>query len=641
MAILTLRELSLSFGGPLLLDRVNLSIEAGERIALLGRNGTGKSSLLKVIAGLIAVDDGECNPVQNLRIAYLSQEVPADIHTSVFDSIAEGLGDTGHKLSEYQRVSQLLSDGHDERLLQQLDRLHHELDDLDAWKLDQRVATMITRMHLDGQASMSALSGGMRRRVWLARELVAQPDLLLLDEPTNHLDIENIIWLEDFLQSFSGTLMIISHDRAFIQNLAGRILELDRGHLTSWDCDFNTYLIRRDQALEAEERQNQLFDKKLAQEEIWIRQGIKARRTRNEGRVRALKKLREERRARRERLGTARLALQEADRSGKLVAEADNISFSYPERRIISGFSTTIVRGDKIGIIGPNGSGKTTLIKLLLGQLQPDSGTVKPGTNLEVAYFDQLRKQLNGELSVIDNVADGSNRVEINGQSRHIIGYLQDFLFTPERARTPVRALSGGERNRLLLAKLFTRPANVLVLDEPTNDLDVETLELLEELLVNFTGTVLLVSHDRMFLNNVITSTYVFDNDGHIYEYVGNYDDARRQHESRGTRAVTEQASARSEPGMRVGTEKPRQKSRKLSYNDQRELDTLPATIEKLETELENLHRQLADPALYKSSADAISSIREQTDGLQKTLETAYQRWEYLEELNQDITSQT
>jgi len=640
MAILTLREVSLSFGGPLLLDRINLSLEAGERIALLGRNGTGKSSLLKVIAGLIAVDDGERNHVQNLRIAYLSQEVPADIDTSVFDTIAEGFGDTGHKLSEYQRVSQQLSQGHDQRLLQQLDRLHHELDELDAWKLDQRVAAMITRMQLDGQAGMPGLSGGMRRRVWLARELIAEPDLLLLDEPTNHLDIENIIWLEKFLQSFSGTLMFISHDRAFVQNLAGRILELDRGQLTSWECDFNTYLIRRDQALEAEERQNQLFDKKLAQEEIWIRQGIKARRTRNEGRVRALKQLREERRARRERLGTARLVVQEGERSGKLVAEVDTISFSFAERHIISGFSTTIMRGDKIGIIGPNGSGKTTLIKLLLGQLRPDTGTVRLGTNLEIAYFDQLRKQLNDELSVIDNVAEGSSRIEINGQSRHIIGYLQDFLFTPERARTPVKALSGGERNRLLLARLFTRPANVLVLDEPTNDLDVETLELLEELLVNFAGTVLLVSHDRMFLNNVITSTLLLD-DGQVYEYIGNYDDALRQHENRESGTASEQKSgAETKPETCTDPVKAQPKSRKLSYKDQRELDALPAKIEQLEAELDNLHQQLADPAFYKSSADAISRAHEQTDALQKTLATAYERWEYLEELNRDISNQ-
>jgi ATP-binding cassette subfamily F protein uup len=639
MALLTLREASLSFGGPLLLDHVNLSIDAGERIALLGRNGSGKSSLLKLIAGQIALDDGERSHVQDLRIAYLSQEVPSDIQASVFDTIAEGLGHIGHLLSEYQLVSRRLSREQDERLLQQLDRLHQELDKLDAWKFDQRVAAMITRMKLDGQAPMSRLSGGMRRRVWLARELIDEPDLLLLDEPTNHLDIDNILWLEEFLQGFNGTLMFISHDRSFVQHLAGRILELDRGRLSSWDCDFHTYLGRREQALEAEERQNRLFDKKLAQEEAWIRQGIKARRTRNEGRVRALQQLREERRARRERQGTARLALQAADRSGKLVAEIDNIRFGCPDRCIVSDLSTTIMRGDKVGIIGPNGSGKTTLIKLLLGQLQPDAGTVKLGSHVEIAYFDQMRGQLDEERSVVDNVAEGSTSIDVNGQSRHVIGYLQDFLFSPDRARTPVKALSGGERNRLLLAKLFTRPANVLVLDEPTNDLDVETLELLEALLVSFAGTIILVSHDRSFLNNVVTSTLLIGNNGQVYEYIGNYDDTIRQHNELKSRTANQQNTAPEAPTTTPGgTGKTRQQPAKLGYKDQRELDALPAKIEQLEAQLEELHRQLADPAFYKSPAEQIAGARERADDLQRELEAAYERWEILEERQQAIS---
>jgi len=630
MGLLTLREASLSFGGPLLLDHANLTIELGERIALLGRNGTGKSSLLKVIAGQIPLDDGELSRVQNLTWAYLSQEVPTTATASVFDTIAEGLGEIGNKLSEFQHISRALAEHHDEKLLEKMGRVQHELDELGAWQLGQRVTTILTRMKLDGQAMMDQLSGGMRRRVWLARELISEPDLLLLDEPTNHLDIANIEWMEEFLYSYKGTLLFISHDRAFVQRLANRIIELDRGQLSSWECDFQTYLVRRAQALEAEITQNKLFDKKLAQEEVWIRQGIKARRTRNEGRVRDLKKLREERSKRRDQLGKARINLQEAERSGKLVAEVDNISFSYSEHRIINGFSTTIMRGDKVAIIGPNGSGKTTLIKLLLGELQPDTGSVRLGTQLDIAYFDQLRNQLNEEATVIDNVGEGSTQITIGNQSKHIIGYLQDFMFMPDRARTPVKALSGGERNRLLLAKLFTKPANILVMDEPTNDLDVETLELLEELLLNFNGTLILVSHDRAFLNNVVTSTLLIDDMGIVHEYVGNYDDCMRQHKDQKNPppAATVNQDA---PAARTTTEKIIKKTSKLSYKNQRELDALPETIELLETELENLHQQLADPDLYKAAADEITTIKQQAEQLQQKLDHAYQRWELLE----------
>jgi len=628
MALLTLREASLSFGGPLLLDHASLTIEQGERIALLGRNGTGKSSLLKVIAGQIPLDDGELSRVQNLSWAYLSQEVPTTATASVFDTIAEGLGEIGSKLSEFQHISQALAEHHDDKLLEKMGRVQHELDELGAWQLDQRVTTMLTRMKLDGQATMDQLSGGMRRRVWLARELIREPDLLLLDEPTNHLDIVNIEWMEEFLHSYKGTLLFISHDRAFVQGLANRIVELDRGQLSSWECDFQTYLIRRAQALEAEVTQNKLFDKKLAQEEIWIRQGIKARRTRNEGRVRDLKKLRQERSKRRDQLGKARINLQEAERSGRLVAEVDNIRFCFPERCIIDGFSTTIMRGDKIAIIGPNGSGKTTLIKLLLGQLQPDSGNVKLGTQLEVAYFDQLRSQLNEEKSVIDNVGEGSTQITIGKQSKHIIGYLQDFMFTPDRARTPVKALSGGERNRLLLAKLFTKPANILVMDEPTNDLDVETLELLEELLLNFNGTLIIVSHDRAFLNNVVTSILIIEDNGIVDEFVGNYDDCMRQRKQK-----TLPPSAPPKNNAKADTVRTTEKVKpaKLSYKDQRELDALPARIEEIETELEDLNQKMSDPELYKESPGTITKIKDRTQALQLELDNAYQRWEALE----------
>lgn len=633
MPLITLRDISLSFGGPLLLDKVNLTVRQGERTALLGRNGSGKSSLLKLLAGIIQADSGEISFSNDLHCAYLSQEVPTNINANVFETVASGLGEIGQKLSDYQKISQSLNGSQDETLLNRLDRLHQELDQADAWQLDQRVQSILSKMHLNGQAQMSKLSGGLRRRVWLAKELIAEPSLLLLDEPTNHLDIENIEWLESFLKSYKGTIIIISHDRAFVQGIATRIIELDRGQLSSWDCNFDTYLIRREHALEAETRQNKLFDKKLSQEESWIRQGIKARRTRNEGRVRALKKLREEHRSRRDQLAKATINIHEAEKSGKIVAEIKNLDFSYGDTKIISDFTTIISRGDKIGIIGPNGAGKTTLIKLLLGYLEPDNGTVKLGTQLEVVFFDQMRDQLNEELSVIENVGEGSTRIEINNQSKHIIGYLQDFLFTPDRAQTPVKALSGGERNRLLLAKLFTKPANVLVLDEPTNDLDVETLELLEELILNFSGTVLIVSHDRAFLNNVITSTFILAPEGMIYEYIGNYDEAIQQFK----RQTRPQVKSDQEDNHSQQTPVSKQpvttmRPKKLSYKEQRELDSLPERIEQLESLQEQLHQQLSDPEFYKSAPDKITQVKEQSRNYQTELESAYQRWEELEE---------
>ncbi|MCG8100371.1 MAG: ATP-binding cassette domain-containing protein, partial [Candidatus Thiodiazotropha taylori] len=499
MPLITLRNLHLSFGDAPLLDGIELSIEKGERIALLGRNGMGKSTLMKVIMGSQQADDGERVVSNGVSVARLIQEVPQDVEGTVFDLVADGIGDLAEKLKTYHRISHRLAEG-DQSLLDSLAKAQHDLEAAGGWQLEQRVETTISRTGLDADAQFSELSGGMKRRVLLAQALVAEPDLLLLDEPTNHLDIEAIDWMENLLLGFSGAVLFVTHDRAFLRRLASRILELDRGELTDWPGDYDNFLRRKEEMLNAEALANARFDKKLAQEEIWIRQGIKARRTRNEGRVRQLKSMRDERSKRRSSMGQVKMQLQSAARSGKLVVEVDDVSYSWEGEPIIRGLSTTIMRGDRVGIIGPNGSGKTTLLNLLLGQLQPAQGQVKLGTQIQVAYFDQLRSQLNESLSVQENVGGGSDKVEIDGKSKHIISYLQDFLFTPERARAPVDALSGGERNRLLLAKLFTKPANVLVLDEPTNDLDIETLELLEELLVSYQGTLLLVSHDREFL---------------------------------------------------------------------------------------------------------------------------------------------
>ncbi len=631
MALMTLRNVTLAFGGPPLLDGVDISIEPGERLCLVGRNGTGKSTLMKLLNGELQADSGEVVREQGLRVARLTQEVPHDISGAVFDVVAEGLGKAGALLAEYHHVSQQLAGG-DEKLLVKLERIQHELEAVDGWQVNQKVEAVISRLNLPAETDFSALSGGLKRRVLLARELVREPSLLLLDEPTNHLDIESIAWLEEFLLGWGGTLLFITHDRMFLQKLATRIIELDRGQLTSWPGDYETYLRRKQEALDAEAQQNALFDKRLAQEEVWIRQGIKARRTRNEGRVRALKAMRSERSERRERGGTAKIAAHGAERSGKVVIEASGIGFEYAGRVLFSDFSTAIMRGDKIGILGPNGSGKTTLLQVLLGKLEPQQGTVKLGTKLEIAYFDQHRAQLDEEATVLDNVAEGSDRVEINGQSKHIMGYLQDFLFTPERARSPVRTLSGGERNRLLLAKLFTRPSNLLVMDEPTNDLDVETLDLLEELLLDYPGTLLLVSHDRAFINNVVTSTIAFEGGGRLQEYVGGYDDWVRQ---RGTKTQTRGVAAQNAAATSVAKEakKPAAKGNKLSYKDQRELDALPKRIEELEAEVEALHATMADPAFYQQDGPAIAKPRDRLEVVEQELAQAYVRWEVLEEM--------
>ncbi len=624
MPILTLNNLQLSFGGPLLLDNVNLSIDRGERICLLGRNGAGKSTLMKLIAGELKPDDGEMVVEKGSCIVRLTQEVPEGIDGSVFDVVSSGLGEVGDLVREYHHIIVKLETDCSEALLEKLSRVQQKLEAADGWQMEQRVESVVTRLSLDADIEFAALSGGLKRRVLLARALVLEPDLLLLDEPTNHLDIASIEWLEEFLLSYGGSLLFITHDRMFLRRLATRILELDRGQLTDWPGDFDNFLRRKDEMLNAEEKENARFDKKLAQEEVWIRQGIKARRTRNEGRVRALETMRSERSQRRERTGQVKMGVQSGERSGKLVVEVKNVDYAWDGDPIIKGLSTTIMRGDKIGIIGPNGAGKSTLLGLLLGKLQPNSGTIKMGTKVEVAYFDQLRAALDEDKSVQDNVGGGSDKVTINGRDKHIVSYLQDFLFSPERIRTPVRALSGGERNRLLLAKLFTKPCNVLVMDEPTNDLDAETLDLLEELLLGYEGTLLLVSHDRAFLNNVVTSSLVFEGKNQVNEYIGGYDDWLKQ------RRIA--APTKSQPEKKsTATPKPESKPVKRSYKDQRDLDNLPKLIEELDTELEAVQAEMADPDFYKRDQSEIAAINDRMAEVEGKLAAAYARWEELE----------
>ncbi len=631
MALLTLRGVRVSYSGPALLDGVDLQIEPGERICLVGRNGTGKSTFMKVIADELGADEGEIIRRQGLKVARLTQEVPSDLSGTIYEVVASGLPQ-GKIVSEYHQLSLRLAD--DLSLMKQFERVQHELEACGGWELQQQVDTVLSRLQLPPDADFSALSGGMKRRVLLARSLANNPDLLLLDEPTNHLDIDAIRWLEEFLLNYSGTLLFITHDRALLEKLATRIIELDRGRLTSWPGNYQTYLERKQAALDAEANQHAEFDKKLAQEETWIRQGIKARRTRNEGRVRALEAMREEHRARRQRSGNAKIQLQEsAERSGKLVMEADNVSYSYDDKPIVSHLTTTILRGDKVGIIGPNGAGKTTLLRLLLGQLAPQQGSIKLGTKLEVAYFDQYRAQLNEEQSVLDNVSQGRSTVTINDQPRHIISYLQDFLFSPERARTPVKALSGGERNRLLLARLFTHSANILVMDEPTNDLDMETLELLEELLLDYKGTLLLVSHDRSFLNKVVTSTLVFEGDGQINEYVGGYDDWLRQRPDPSATSNTDKAPPK--PSTKGSKATASKAPKKLSYKHQRELDELPKQIEILEADISQLHTTLADPDLYKQGPEAMTASQTKLESKEAELAAAYERWDELEAMKE------
>jgi ATP-binding cassette subfamily F protein uup len=628
MPLISLQSVQLSYGLPPLLEEVTLAIEKGERVCLLGRNGSGKSTLLKIIAGEIEPDGGVRRVADGVNIARLTQEVPEGTAGPAFDVVAGGLGELGDLVREYHELGRRLQAGADDDLLARLSRVQHRLEAQGGWDIEQRTERVVSRLGLDPDLEFTSLSGGLQRRVMLARALVREPDLLLLDEPTNHLDIEAIDWLEGFLLDFPGALLFVTHDRVFLRRLATRILELDRGCLTDWPGDYENYLRRREERLHAEAVANARFDRKLSEEEVWIRQGIKARRTRNEGRVRALKAMREDRRERREQQGQARIRLAEAERGGKLVIEAEDVSYGWGGKPVIQGLDTLILRGDKVGIIGPNGAGKSTLLKLLLGELTPDKGRIRRGTNLEIAYFDQLRAQLEEDKSVQDNVAGGSEKVTFGGQSRHVLSYLKDFLFAPERARQPVRALSGGERNRLLLAKLFTRPANLLVMDEPTNDLDVETLELLEELLGDFQGTLLLVSHDRALLDSVVTSTLVFEGEGRVREYVGGYEDWLRQ---RPAVAPPPQAQKTPRPAQSKPAPQAARASTKLSYKDTRELEAIPARIQTLEDEVSALHARLADPAFYQQGGEAIAAAKDRLTQAELDLEQAYARWEDLE----------
>ncbi len=629
MALVSLQDVKVSFGGPLLLEGVDLSIDRGERVCLVGRNGTGKSTIMKLITGEIKPDGGKIVFQQGVKITLLTQEVPQALFGSVFDVVSSAFGEQGKLLAAYHHVSAKLAHDHSEKLMTELEDVQHKFEAGGGWQMQQRVDEILTRLKLPEDAEFSELSGGLKRRVLLAKALAGAPDLLLLDEPTNHLDIDAIAWLEEFLLTFGGTLLFVTHDRMLLQKLATRIIDLDRGRLTSWPGNYQTYLELKQAALDGEAVENSKFDKKLAAEEVWIRQGVKARRTRNEGRVRALKELRRTRSERREVIGAARMQMQEAERTGKLVIEATGVSHSYNDAVVIRDLSTTIIRGDKIGIIGPNGSGKTTLLKILLGELKPRSGRVKHGTNIEVAYLDQHREQLDDAKTVQDNVANGSDHVTINGNRRHVIGYLQDFLFAPARARSPVKVLSGGERNRLLLAKLFTRPSNVLVLDEPTNDLDIETLDLLEELLMDYPGTVLLVSHDRAFINDVVTSTLVFEGDGRVNEYVGGYDDWLRQRQH-----IREAPAAPAATNENNVVPRPQKvKPRKLSFKEQKELETLPQRIEKLDAEQQQLISAMVDPAFYRESGNKLADTKARLEAVEKELTEVYQRWNELEAL--------
>ena len=622
MPLITLQDIFLSYGQPPLIDHLNLVVEPNERVCLIGRNGAGKSTLLKILTGQIVPDEGLIKRSSGVTVAQLEQSVPHDAQGTVFDVIAQGLGAEGELIKTFHHLIQQLNDDPTPKVMNDYEECQAELERVNGWDINQRVESIITKMDLDPDVDISSLSGGYKRRVLLARALVCNPDLLLLDEPTNHLDIEAIQWVEQFLLKWEGSLLFISHDRRFMDNLANRFIEIDRGKLQDYNCDYSTYLVRKEENLEIEERQNALFDKRLSQEEVWIRQGIKARRTRNEGRVRALESMRSEYADRRKQLGTARMDIHQAEKSGKIVAEATDITFAFGDgKAVVKNFSTLIQRGDKVGFIGRNGVGKTTLIKLLLGELTAQEGTIKTGTNLNIAYFDQYRSALDEDKTVQDNVSGGRDMLEIAGKSRHVISYLQDFLFAPERCRQPVKALSGGERNRLLLAKLFTQPSNVLVLDEPTNDLDIDTLDLLEELLINYKGTVILVSHDRAFLNNVVTSTLVFDGSGTIEQYVGGYDDWLRQRK-------TEHTAKAAAPMAQIKSSTP---SIKLSYKDQRELDALPAEIEGLEVSISEISGQISEPGFYQIDRAAIEVVEGQLASAQKQLAESYARWELLE----------
>ncbi len=629
MAVISLSNAQLAFGHVALLDHAEFSLETSERVGLIGRNGTGKSSLLKIIAGNFKLDDGLLVMQQGIKIAYVEQEPQFDPNLSVFDAVASGLGEMPALLQEYEAITGQFGGDNDDALMERMHDIQVQIDAADAWNLNNTVETTLDKLNLAKDSLMSTLSGGMKKRVALACALVSAPDVLLLDEPTNHLDFSSILWLEGLLRDFKGSVLFITHDRSFLDNVTTRIIELDRGKITSFPGNFSTYQIRKEEQLEVEEVEAAKFDKFLAQEEIWIRKGVKARRVRDEGRVKRLEHLRVERSARRDQQGQVRLDVTTGERSGKIVAELENVFKSFGEKKIINDFSSIIMRGDKIGLIGQNGAGKTTLLKLILGQDMPDSGTIKQGTKLQIAYFDQMRSQLNDEDSLMETIAPGSDWVEINGQRKHVMSYLGDFLFAPERARSPVKSLSGGERNRLLLARLFAKPANVLVLDEPTNDLDIETLELLEELLENYDGTVFLVSHDRTFLDNVVTQVIASEGEGNWKEYVGGYSDWEKYRTA--APAPSKTAIGKTEQKAAAAAAPAVVKQKKLSYKEQKEFDELPGLIAKMEEEQKTISDRLADQDLYKKSkADDIKKMNERFAELDDLLLAAMEKWELM-----------
>lgn len=640
MALLTIHNAQLAFGDHPLLDHTDFALQENERVCLVGRNGAGKSTLMKVLAGETGLDDGKIQVTQDVVVSRLEQDPPRNEEGTVLDYVAGGLAEVGKQLKIYQDQLDLVASDPSEPNINRLAKIQEQLEHSGAWRFEDRIKNVLAALQLDPHTKLTDLSGGWQRKAALAKALVCDPDVLLLDEPTNHLDVTTIEWLETFLKDFRGSIVFISHDRAFIKSMATRILDLDRGQLSSFPGDYDQYLVDKEEALRVEEMQNAEFDKKLAQEEVWIRQGIKARRTRNEGRVRALKKLREERKQRREVQGKANINIDSGSRSGKIVFEAEHVNYAIGGKQIVSDFSFNIMRGDRIALIGPNGCGKSTVLKLLLDELKPDSGKLRCGTKLEVAYFDQYREILDPEKTVMDNLADGKQEVMVGGRQRHALGYLQDFLFSPKRARTPVKALSGGEKNRLLLARIFLKPNNLLVLDEPTNDLDIETLELLEDLLANYEGTLLLVSHDRQFVDNTVTTSWIFEGEGRIEEFVGGYHDAQQQRDQ----AKQARLAQKPESKQKVVEEtpknnQPRNKSKKLSYKLQRELEALPVRLEELEAEIESLQTSVNDPSFFSKPVEETQPVLDKLSATEQELETAFERWEELEAMQQEFES--